>query len=187
MADASNAVAAAQQRVEEAHRKLDSIPQTTPSDIIKPYTYSKKTIDLSAIVELAFRIVDSSNGLVEAAQPVNRSNHKSFAILENVKPEDTEGVKAQGAPPDELQFLNDVEMEARDALIKEVWEQVERLPAKILEQARKRAADGDIEGAAESYILFLHCAPQNQKAEQDEAKRFLVEQFNIKQVGGSAS
>jgi hypothetical protein len=186
IADASSLVAAAQQRVEEAHRRLDAIPKTTPNDIIKPYAYTKKTIDLAAIVDLAFRIVDYNNSVVEAAPPVNRNNHQAFVILENVKPEDTQGVKVQGAVPDEMQFLNDVEIEARDALIKAVDEQVQKLPAKILEQARKRAADGDPDGAAESYILFLHCAAPNQKAEQGEAKRFLLEQFNIKQVGNPA-
>ena len=185
--DASAAVAAAQQRVADAHRKLDAIPKTLPNDIIKPYTYTKKTIDLAAIVELAFRIVDSNNNVIEAVPPISRSSHKSYAILENVKPEDTEGVRAQGAPPDELQFLTDVDIEARDAMIKAVREEVDKLPAKILEQARKRAADGDTDGAAESYILFLHCASQNQTAEQDEARRFLLEQFNIKQFAKTSS
>ena len=64
---------------------------------------------------------------------------------------------------------------------------MEKLPAKILEQARKRVADGDTDGAAEAYILFLHCAPPAQKTEQEEAKRFLLEQFNVKQVDSSAS
>ena len=187
IADASAAVAAAQQRVADAHRKLDAIPKTLPNDIIKPYTYTKKTIDLAAIVELAFRIVDSNNNVIEAVPPISRSSHKSYAILENVKPEDTEGVRAQGAPPDELQFLTDVEIEARDAMIKAVREEVDKLPAQILEQARKRAADGDTDGAAESYILFLHCASQNQTAEQDEARRFLLEQFNIKQFAKTSS
>jgi len=185
--DAGSLVAAAQQRVEAAHSKLDAIPRTTPTDIIRPYTYTKRIIDLAAIVDLGFRIVDSSNSVVEAAPPVNRDNHKEFVILENVKPEDTQGVKVEGAVPDEMQFLNDMEMEARDALIKAVGAQVEKLPDKILEQARKRAADGDPDGAAESYILFLHSAAPNRKAEQDEAKRFLLEQFNLRLGGNPAT
>jgi len=99
-----------------------------------------------------------------------------------VKPEDTEGVKTEGTAPDEIQFLADVEIEARDTLIKAVTEKVSGLPAKVLAQARKRAADGDLDGAAESYILYLNSSPDTKTSERDEARRFLQSQFNLRQV-----
>jgi hypothetical protein len=182
IADANVTVANAQKRVEEIHAKLDSIPKTTPTDIVRPYTYTKKTINLAAVVDLAFRIVDASNNPIEAATPITRNAEKIYVILENVKPEDTEGVKAEGSPPDEIQFLSDVEIEARDTLIKSVKEKISGLPQKIFEQARKRAADGDLDGAAESYILYLNSTAETQTAERAEARRFLLTQFNIRQV-----
>jgi Skp family chaperone for outer membrane proteins len=182
IADANLAVSNAQKKVEDIHTKLDSIPKTTPMDIVKPYTYTKKTINLAAVVDLAFRIVDASNNPIEATTPITRNAEKTFVILENVKPEDTEGIKAQGAPPDEIQFLTDVEIEARDTLIKAVREKVSGLPPKILEQARKRAADGDLDGAAESYILYLNSTAETQTPERGEARRFLQTQFNMRQV-----
>jgi len=182
IADANVAVANAQKRVEEIHAKLDSIPKTTPTDIVRPYTYTKKTINLAAVVDLAFRIVDASNNPIEAATPITKNAEKTYVILENVKPEDTEGVKAEGTAPDEIQFLADVEIEARDTLIKAVKDKVSGLPPKIFEQARKRAADGDLDGAAESYILYLNSTAETQTAERAEAIRFLHTQFNIRQV-----
>jgi tetratricopeptide (TPR) repeat protein len=182
MADANVAVANAQRKVEDLHRTLDSIPKTTPMDIVKPYTYTKKTISLAAVVDLAFRIVDASNNPVGPAMPITRSAEKTFVILENVKPEDTEGIKAEGTAPDEIQFLTDVEIEARDTLIKAVTEKVSGLPPKTLEQARKRSADGDLDGAAESYILYLNSTPDSQTPEREEAKRFLQTQFNLRQI-----
>jgi len=182
IADANVAVATAQKKVEDIHRQLDSIPKTTPTDIVRPYTYTKKTINLAAVVDLAFRIVDASNNPIEAATPITRNAEKTFVILENVKPEDTEGVKAEGAAPDEIQFLTDVEIEARDTLIKAVKEKVSGLPQKILEQARKRATDGDLDGAAESYILYLNSTADTQTPERQEARRFLQTQFNMRQV-----
>ena len=182
IADANVAVANAQKRVENLHANLDSIPRTTPVDIVKPYTYTKKTIKLAAVVDLAFRIVDASNNAVEPAMPIAKNAEKTFVILENVKPEDTEGVKTEGTAPDEIQFLADVEIEARDTLIKAVTEKVSGLPAKVLAQARKRAADGDLDGAAESYILYLNSSPDTKTSERDEAMRFLQSQFNLRQV-----
>ncbi len=187
IASANAALEAAQKRVQETHRKLDAIQKTTLNDIIKEYTYTKKTIDLNAIVELAFRLVDANGTVLDAAPPIQRTTHKVFTVLENVKPEDTEGVKPQGAPPNELQFLTDIEIEGREMLITAVREKVENLPKKILAQARRKARDGDLDGAAESYILFLNSSSDALKAERHEAKQFLLEQFNIREVNLDAS
>jgi hypothetical protein len=183
IADANAAVDDAMKKVEEAHKKVDSLPKTNPDDIIKPYTYTKRTIDLAAVVEVSFRILDASGDAVEPASTISKTNRKQVVILENVKPEDTEGVKAQGAPPDEIQFLNDVEIDARDTLIKAVVEKVRSLPQKILTLARKRAQEGDLDGAAEKYILYLNSTPEGQTPERAEAQKFLQEQFNMRQTG----
>jgi hypothetical protein len=88
-------------------------------------------------------------------------------------------VKQSGAPPDETQFLTDVEIAARIALIKDVQEKVESLPAKIFAQARKRVMDGDTDGSAEAYILYLNSTPDTPTQEREEAKKFLFERFNM--------
>jgi hypothetical protein len=181
--DEANAkVAAAQKKVEEAHVKLDSIPKTLPTDLIKPYTYTEKTIELSAIVQLRFRLLDSSGNEVESTTPVTREAKKTFTILENVKPEDTEGVKAQGSVPDEIQFLTDVENSTRDTLIKAVTESAAKLPDKIFEKALKQMADGDNDGAAESFILYLNSMPVGENPNRQRGERFLLEQYNIRHV-----
>jgi hypothetical protein len=186
MSVANTAVEEAQKRVEDAHRKLDSIPRTILSDVVKPYTYTKKTIDLSVVVDVGFRIVDSNGDVIAITPSVKSTAQKQFVVLENVKPEDTKNVKQTGAPPDESQFLTDVEIAARIALIKDVKEKVEILPSKILTQARKRLMDGDTDGTAEAYILYLNSTPEAQTAEREEAKKFLREQFNMHWPGSSA-
>jgi hypothetical protein len=179
IATATATVDDAQKKVEEAHRKLDAIPKTNLSDVKRPYTYTKKTIDLSAVVELGFRIVDANSSTVGTNPSIKREVHKQFVILENVNPEDTKGVKQTGSPPDESQFLYDVEVEARNALIKDVKEKVVGLPNTILAAARRHKADGDTDGAAESYILYLNSTPSSPSVERDEAKKFLMENFNM--------
>ncbi len=185
MEAASAAVEDAQKRVEEAHRKMDSIPKTTLQDVIKPYTYTKKTIDLTAAVELGFRLVDHDGNTIAVTPSVKNSAHNTAIVLENVKPEDTKNVKQTGTPPDEAQFLGDVEIATRTALIKDVKEKVESLPGKILAQARKHAMDGDNDGTAESYILYLNSTPDAPTPEREEAKKFLREQFNMVWPGSS--
>jgi hypothetical protein len=180
IADATARVADAQKILDDARKKLDSIPKTVPVDVIKPYTYTEKSTDLSAVVQLQFRINDSTGNPVEGTVPVSRERNKKFSILENVKPEDTEGVKVEGTVPDEIQFLTDVENDARDALITSVKEKIAGLPAKILAQAKQRADDGDTDGAAESYILYLNSTPSTPTADRESDERFLLEQFNIR-------
>jgi len=186
MSVANSAVGDAQKKVEECHRKLDSIPRTTLSDVVKPYSYTRKTIDLSAVVDVGFRIVDSNGNTIAMTPSVKNTAQKQFVVLENVKPEDTKNVKQTGALPDEAQFITDVEISARIALIKDVREKVELLPSKILAQARKRLMDGDTDGTAEAYILYLNSTPDAQTAEREEAKKFLREQFNMNWPGTSA-
>jgi hypothetical protein len=182
---ANDAVEAAQKKVEELHSKLDAIPKTKFLDNVKPYTYTRKTTDLSATVDVGFRIVDA-NGTVIATNPsVKRTAQKQYMVLEGVNPEDTKNVKQSGAPPDEAQFLNDVEIEARIALIKDVKEKVETLPSKILAQAKQKTMDGDNDGTAEAYILYLNSTPDTSTPEREEAKRFLRDQFNMIWPGSS--
>ena len=136
---------------------------------------------------MAFRIIDATGNAIEVVPAFKKENHSTVIILENVKPEDTEGVRAEGSPPDEIQFLNDVEIEAREALIKAAREKVEGLPPKILEQAHKHVQDGDLDGAAEAYILYLNATPEVETKERSEARKFLLENFNIRWLAGSAS
>jgi hypothetical protein len=177
--DATEKVTADEKKVGDAHAKLDAIPKTVPTDIIKPYTYTEKTIDLSAGVQLQYRINDSLGNPVEASHPVSKENSQKFTILENVKPEDTSGVKESGTVPDDLQFLTDVENSVRDQLTKAVRESVAGLPGKVYTRAQKQAADGDNDGAAESYILFLNSTPAADTPERQTAMKFLADQFNI--------
>jgi hypothetical protein len=186
IATAQQAVDDAQKKVDTLGRKLDSIPKTKMIDVTKPYSYTKKTIDLSAVVELGFRITDASGSVVATNPSIKKEAEKQFMVLENVKPEDTKGVKQLGTTPDENQFLGDVEIGARGDLIKEVKEKVQTLPSKILAQARKHVMDGDTDGSAEEYILYLNSTPDTQTPERDEARKFLHDQFNMVWLGGTA-
>lgn len=179
IATATDAVAAAQKQVDELRHKLETTESTRPEAIIEPYNYTKKTLDLTAVTELDFRITDPSGALVAPAVPIKKENHKVFVVLENVKPEDTEGIKPQSAAPDEAQFLTDVEIQARDSVIKTLQERVSHLPEKILQEARKRAAANDLDGAAEQYILYLNATPKGETAERAEAGGWLRERFNL--------
>jgi hypothetical protein len=185
IAEANQRLSDAHKKVEEAQSALDSINKTVSTDIIRPYTYTRKSVDLGAVVQLQFRIADFSGAQVVSSVPILRDAHQVFTLLENVKPEDTEGVKAQGTIPDEIQFLTDVEIDARDKLIKAVCERVAELPDKVLDNARKKIADGDAEAAAESYILYLNSTPASPGSHRKEAEAFLRENFNIRSTSGT--
>jgi hypothetical protein len=187
IATASEAVAAAQKEADQKHTRRDAIEPTRPQDVVETYNYTKKSIDLSAAIELAFRVTDQAGTLMEPGPPIQVDNHKTFLLLENVKPEDTEGIKQQGAAPDENQFVTELEIQARDVLIKAVREKVMHLPEKILVEARRRAQQNDADGAAEEYILYLNAAPETASAEREEAAGFLRQHFNVAPTTASQS
>ncbi len=187
IATAKETLAAAQKKAGDFRIKLDSIDENRPQDVIEPYNYTKTSIDLTGVIDLAFRITDVSGNLIEPTTPLKRESHKVYNILENVKPEDTEGVKAQNAPPDEGAFMTDMEIQSRDELIKSIHEKVLRLPAKILQEARDRTQQDDLEGAAEYYVIYLNATPGNASPERDEATKFLHDHFNVSLAQASPS
>jgi hypothetical protein len=142
-------------------------------------------VDLAAAINLAFRINDPSGTVIEPSANLNKDKHKSAVVLENVKPEDTQGITNQTVEPDEVQFLTDVEIEARDALVKAVREKAAGLPAKILQEARNRAHRDDMDAAGEEYVLYLNATPATSSPEREEAVKFLRDQFNLSLVAGA--
>jgi hypothetical protein len=176
---AADSLAAAQQKADDLRKQLDALNPTRPEAVLEPYNYTKKTIDVTAVVELAFRLTDPSGNRIDSTPSIQREDHKSYIVLENVKPEDTEGVKAMNTPPDEIQFVTDLELQARDALVKAIAEKASHLPEKLLQQARQHSQQQDIDGAAAQYIVFLNSTPDNGSPERTEAAAFLREHFNL--------
>ncbi len=169
----------AQKQAEDARTQMDAVEQTRPEAVIESYNYTRTSVDLGGVIELAFRIVDIGNNLIEPTTPLKQESHKVYVLLENVRSDDTEGVHLQTAAPDDLAFMTDLETQARDSLIKTVHQKVAHLPEKILEDARKRARDNDLEGAAEKYVIYLNATPDTASPEHGEAVRFLRDNFNV--------
>jgi hypothetical protein len=76
--------------------------------------------------------------------------------------------------------MSDVEIEARDTMVKAALDKVQQLPLMVLTQARTKTANSDLEGAAELYVLYLNCTPATPTPERAEAAKFLADNFNIR-------
>lgn len=177
----------AEKAVEDAHVLLDSTPKTRTEDVIRPYSYSKKTVTLTGSIQLQFRIADSFADEQGEIVPITRDDHKSYVVLENVKAEDTEGVKAVGTEIDQNEFMAASETAAMEALVAAVSKRVEALPVKIYDTAKSREAGSDLDGAAEAYLRFLEVSPPDPKSpEQQHARQFLKDQFNMQPVSSVA-
>jgi hypothetical protein len=182
MMDSANSdVSTAQSTVQQARSKMNSTPKTLSDDVVSPYNYTRTTLELTNIVELSFRIIDSAGNIVgEPIHVVKGDQPKKFVILENIKPDDTQGIKEIDSQPDETQLMTDVEIEARDTMVKAARDRVQELPLKILAQARAKAASNDLDGAGEAYVLYLNCTAATATPERAEAIRFLNDNFNIR-------
>ena len=179
IAAANDSVQQAQKNVDDLRRRLDSIEESHAEPVIETYHYTKKTLELSASVDLAFHVNDRAGNAVGAPFDVKKENHTAITLVEGVKPEDTEGITNQGVEPDETQFLADLEVQARDALIKAIRDRASELPARVLQEARARLQRGDVDGAAEEYVVYVNCTPDVPSPERDEAAKFLHDRFNL--------
>lgn len=179
IAAANEAVRTAQQNADQLQHALDTTEENRIETVIEPYHYTKKTVDLSASVDLIFRLTDRVGTLVGQPFEVSKSNRQIVVLLQDVKPEDVQGITNQGVEPGEVQFLSELEIDARNAVVKAVREKALELPAKVLQDARMHVQAGDTDGAAELYLLYLNSVGQTSSPERDEALKFLQDRFNL--------
>jgi hypothetical protein len=183
----TGAAKTAQKAVEDAHAIVDSTPSTVTTDIIRPYTYTKKTVNIGGIVQLQFRVGDSFSGKMAELVPTTQEAHKQYVLLENVKQEDTQGVQETGTMPDTSDFLTTLETSALQSLVDAVRKRVEDLPRKIYSAANSLENESDLDGAGESYLRFLLIAPEDTSSERRHARQFLQAQFNMRPVSASTT
>jgi hypothetical protein len=179
IADATDSVQQAQKTVDELKHKLDTTEQSRVETVVEPYHYTKKTIDLTASVGIEFQFRDRTGNLVGQPADVRKEKHTTTVVLQDVKAEDTEGITNQGVEPDGAQLLTDLEIESRNELVKAAREKAAELPAAVLQAAKTLAQQGDTDGAAELYVLYLNATPQGVSPGRDEAVKFLRDQLNI--------
>lgn len=184
--DAQKVVQDDEKKVEDLLAKRNSIPQTISHDQERDYSYSQITYHLKVIVELQFRILDSSGNEVVPRITAKVESPKDYVILQNVKPEDTMGVRNEGSIPNENELLEDGEYRARNELIDKAKAHVAELPAILLAAADRKAADNDGDAAAELYILYLDATPVADSPERLRVRKFLADQFNFKNAGKTA-
>jgi hypothetical protein len=177
--EAKKLVAAGEKKVEDAHVQLDSTPKTVTKDVIRPYAYHKKTINITGVIQLQFRIGEALSEPRTDLVPISREEHKKDILLEDVKPEDTAGIQSAGTVTDPAEFMTALENSARDELIAAVRKKVEALPEKIYQKASGREKEGDLDGAGEAYLRFLNLTHEDNSIERVHAKQFLMENFNM--------
>jgi hypothetical protein len=177
--DATDAVQKAQKSVDDLRHKVETTEQSRRQTVIEPYHYTEKTIDLTAAAEIEFQLRDRAGNFVGQPAVVRKNKHSSTVVFEDVKAEDSEGITNQGVEPDGAQFLTDLEIDSRNALVKAVREKAAELPAVLLQAAETLAQKGDTDGAAELYVLYLNATPQGAAPGRDEAVKFLRDQFNL--------
>ncbi|MFY9674789.1 MAG: hypothetical protein WAK13_10070 [Terriglobales bacterium] len=179
IADATDAVAQAQKSVDDLRQKLDTTEKSRVETVVESYHYTKKTIDLSASAEIEFQFHDREGNSLGQPADIHKDKSSTTVVLQDVKAEDTEGITNQGVEPDGAQFLTDLEIDARNALVKAVREKAAELPAAVLRAARALAQKDDTDGAAEMYVLYLNATPPGASSERSEAVKFLHDQFEL--------
>ena len=100
-------------------------------------------------------------------------------LIEDVKAEDTQGVKPTGTTPDTKELQTALENSVRDELIDAVRSKVKDLPDRVYAEAKSKEQDDNLDGAAEAYLRFLSCANPDESTERQHASSFLAEHFNF--------
>jgi hypothetical protein len=183
IADAQRQTEEAQKKVLDALAKRDAVPKFRHVSTEQPYTYNEVTHPLKATIELGFVIQDTSERVIVPNVSIPVTQEQTFVVLENVKPDDTMGVRPQGEVPTPTQFLEKAENAARDQLLAQVREKVISLPPLILQTADRKVAESDNDGAAELYMLYLSSTSPEPTPERKRAQKFLLDTYNFRAYG----
>jgi hypothetical protein len=173
----------AQQKVDAARAKLSSIPKNRVDATMRPYDYTEQINHLTITVEMHFSIRDATGKAIAMAAPVSVSKQQDIVTLVGNKPGDTSVEPAGGGVLTEAQFLDQVEAEASDALLKAAKECVAGLPKLILQSADQKASVADMDGAAELYMLYLDSTERQATPDWKMAQRFLLDNYNFRAYG----
>lgn len=173
-------IEADQKLVTEAQARADSFPKTVTSDVIRPYHYTVKTVDIKNTIRLQFRVGETLNSKMSDAITVSKEDPRHFVLTEDVKPDDTEGVKPNGTSPNMRELQTALENSVRDVLVEAVRSKVKDLPALIYSEARSKEQNDNADGAAEYYLRFLGCTREDGSIESQHAKSFLAGTYNIR-------
>ena len=153
--------------------------------IEQPYTYTEQVNHLKATVELGFVIQDTSEAVLIPTVPILETQEKPFAVLENVKPDDTTGVRAEGEVPSETKFMETVENTARDRLLTQAKEKVGSLPPL---DPPDRGPQGRRSRQRRSRRI-VHALPRLDREprypERRRAQKFLLDNYNFRAYGDS--
>jgi hypothetical protein len=176
-------IAADQKAVADAQALADSLPKTITVDVIRPYQYVHRTIDVKNTIKLQFRIGETLSGQMGDAVVVEKEDPRQYVLLEEVKADDTEGVKLGGTAPNTSELQTALENAARDELVQKVRLKVAELPREVYDAGRAREQEENVDGAGEYYLRYLSCTAENGSAERRHAKEFLAEKFNMRPAG----
>ena len=164
----------AQQKVDAARAKLSSISKNRVHATVRPYDYTEQINHLIITVEMHFNIQDATSKAIATPAPVYVSKQQDIITLDGVKPGDTSVEPAGPGASTEGQFLDQVEAEAGDALLKEAQECIAGLPKLILQSADQKAGEADIDGAAELYMLYLDSTEKQETLTGKERRNFFL-------------
>jgi hypothetical protein len=183
--DAKARVDADQKAVSDAQALADSLPKTITSDVIRPYQYVRKTIDVKNTIKLQFRIGETLTGQMGEAVVEQKEDPRQYVMLEDVKADDTEGVKLGGSTPNTGEMQTALDNAARDELVQKVRLKVQELPRAVYDAGKSREQEENVDGAGEYYLRYLSCTAEDGSAERQHAKEFLAEKFNMRPAGDS--
>jgi hypothetical protein len=183
--DAKARVDADQKAVSDAQALADSLPKTVTSDVIRPYQYVRKTIDVKNTIKLQFRIGETLTGQMGDAVVEEKVDPRQFVSLDEVKADDTEGVKLGGTTPNTGEMQTALDNSARDELVQKVRLKVQELPRAVYDAGKTREQEENVDGAGEYYLRYLSCTAEDGSAERRHAKEYLAEKFNMRPAGDS--
>jgi hypothetical protein len=183
--DLNEKIAQEQKTASDEQAALDSIPKTVTQDVIRPYNYSQRTIDIKNSIKMQFRIGETLSGKMGEAVIVEKDDPTQFILIEDVKPDDTGGLKPTGTTPNTRELQTALEIAARDVLIEKVKAKVQELPRELYSQAKAKEEEENMDGAGETYLRYLSATSEDVSPERKHAKDFLEKNFNMHWEGAT--
>jgi hypothetical protein len=168
-----------QKLLSETGTKRDNIVQNKTVPDYRQYQYTQRTVDIKNNIKLQFSIGRAEGGTLWPPDDVGLEEPKQAVLVQDVKQDDSDGVKLNDAQPDTQEMQRALEIRVRDLLIASVGKRVRELPAKIFDEAKSNVQQQNLDDAGEAYMRYLWVTPNEKTPERAEAEKFVQDQFNF--------
>lgn len=173
----------AEAALDKARKEMDAVPAFVEEQESRPYEFTRRTVNRTGTIRLAYRWVNTATGVQEEQQLFEEKDSAEGVETSGVHPADKNGYRNQPADlPDSAAMRTRVLRKLQGSLAERAVGYLNSYIERDFERGQQEASRGNQETAADYYLRFLfNSTPDNPHRQQ--ALDYLEREFRFVALG----